>query len=124
MTVFAVFAVSRTKLSIFADREKDGAMTAPKILDGTAARRLATPEVLWRLAALFTVVCCFFYYCVYSSQHKGAALYRSLTSAEEQYVSQAQRNGFFQDGQRGRGRMVAAVSQPRRKQRLSRHVCL
>ena len=101
VTVFAVFAVSRTKLSIFADREKDGAMTAPKILDGTAARRLATPEVLWRLAALFTVVCCFFYYCVYSSQHKGAALYRSLASAEEQYVSKLNETDFFRTDSEG-----------------------
>lgn len=101
VTVFAVFAVSRTKLSIFSDREKDGAMTAPKILDGTAARRLATPEVLWRLAALFTVVCCFFYYCVYSAQHKGAALYRSLASAEEQYVSKLNETDFFRTDSEG-----------------------
>ena len=76
-------------------------MTAPKILDGTAARRLATPEVLWRLAALFTVVCCFFYYCVYSSQHKGAALYRSLASAEEQYVSKLNETDFFRTDSEG-----------------------
>lgn len=100
VTVFAVLAVSRTGLSVFADREKDGMATAPKILDGNVARRLATPDVLWRLAVVFTVVCCFFYYCVYSSQHNGAALYRSLCSAEERYISSLNETEFFRtDGE-------------------------
>lgn len=101
VTVFAVLAVSRTGLSVFADREKDGIASAPKILDGSVARRLATPDVLWRLAVVFTVVCCFFYYCVYSSQHKGAALYRSLSSAEERYVSMLNETELFRTDSEG-----------------------
>lgn len=95
VVVFSVVAALPVRFSPFSDRRKEGKEVPPKILDGAAARYLSRPEILWRFAAIFTVVCCFFYYCVYSAQHTGGAKYRSFATAEEKYVSELNKTEVF-----------------------------
>ncbi len=87
--------------SPYADREKDGVCVPNKILDNVLTKKLATPNILWHVAALCTVACCLFFYIGYSADHEGAALYRSLTTPSQQYVSELNENSVFRTDSEG-----------------------
>lgn len=83
------------KHSFFADKKTADGAVPPKILDNRAVRALAKPNVLQALSVPLALLLALYFYIGYSAQHTGAALYRSLFSAEEAYVSEQNRTEFF-----------------------------
>ena len=99
--VIAIVIWAFTPVSPFADREKDGITIPNKILDNVVTRKLALPSVLWHLAVAVTVLSCLIFYIDYSSEHKGAALYRSLMTPEQEYVSELNEGTVFRTDSAG-----------------------
>lgn len=94
VTAVCVWALS--KKSFFRDkRAADGSSAPPRVLDGAVARAAARPSVLMVLSAVLAVVYALCFCCVYSSQHRGAAVYRTLFSEEEAYVAEQNQTEFF-----------------------------
>lgn len=93
LVVFLIWLFSRH--SPFAVKEQGGRIAEPAILSGKIADKIARPCVLYRAAAICAVVFCFAYYCFYSAEHIGAQVYRSLTSPEQEYVSQLNETEYF-----------------------------
>ncbi len=58
-------------------------------------KKIYQPTVLFMLGFALTVGYCFAYYTIYSSQHEGKARYAALFSAEENYIAQQSKDGFF-----------------------------
>lgn len=81
--------------SYLSDKRTQHGDTPPKILDNRAARALAKPSVLSVLSVPLALVLGLCYYIGYSAQHVGADIYRNSFSAEEAYVAEMNRTGFF-----------------------------
>ncbi len=84
-----------TKRSPLADRPcADGTMRSP-VLDSPFAAKVTAPAVLWRGAVICTVAFALVLYVFYSAEFTGAQTFRSLTTPEEQYAAELNKEEFF-----------------------------
>lgn len=73
---------------------RDGAVRSP-VLDGKVIVKLFSPTILWRSAVACTVLFALIFYSFYSVEFPGNAVYRSLSTPEERYVSTLNEEAFF-----------------------------
>lgn len=89
----AVWLLSRR--SPLEDRKTANGELRSPVLDAKITAKAMSPAVLWRAVPVCTVAFAFVFYCVYSAEFAGGAVYRSLTTPTEQYVSQLNEEEFF-----------------------------
>ncbi len=58
-------------------------------------KKIFQPTVLFVLSFVLTIGYCFGYYAIYSSQHDGKERYAALFSAEEKYIAEQSKTGYF-----------------------------
>lgn len=84
-----------SRRSPFEDKTaKSGELRSP-VLDTKITAKVMSPAAVWRCALACTVLFAFVFYCIYSAQFPGGAVYRSLSTPEERYVSQLNEEEFF-----------------------------